>query len=155
MATHSFNVERIARRIAERWCNVRDPIILDRISQAALHHDDEEAIIGDMPSPAKKYLREDYLDEQGRLWYDLVGQYGAIVKLADKMEAYQFLITERILGNRYVDFYIDELRAKMYQLSRDLGCNAYLQEWLFDVNNIRGTTHGPTKRSTTGGAQGE
>src|SRR4029453_14249195 len=112
VAEHCFNVERIARRIAEHWFGIRDTDRLDRISQLALHHDDDEAITGDIPSPAKSVLSEDWIDSRSRLWYNAPSPLRDIVKLADLMEMYRFLVMEVMMGNRYIDGYLAELMNK-------------------------------------------
>src|SRR5262245_55974581 len=71
VAEHCFNVQRICMKLAPLFG------ITDRIhdwmdlSQAALHHDDEEAITGDIPGTAKPYMSfEGILDINGRAWYN-------------------------------------------------------------------------------------
>lgn len=142
VAEHCFNVERIARRIAEQWFHVRDTDRLDRISQIALHHDDDEAITGDIPSPAKAILSEDWIDSRSRLWYNASSPLRDIVKLADLMEMYRFLILEFAMGNRYIENYAMEIRTKTIEMFPGMK-NEWL-DWAHHIAKMRGTTRGAT-----------
>lgn len=148
VAEHCFNVERIARRIAEAWFEITNVNELDIVSQIALHHDDDEAITGDIPSPSKHILSEAYLDSRRDMWYNIPCQQHDIVKLADKMEAYYFLTMEYKLGNSYIDEYRDELATKVRNVAYyDFGKGRVLglvNAWIDDVNEIQGKTHGWT-----------
>lgn len=109
VAEHVFNVQRIAVRIA-RVLKITDWEKLYRISQAALHHDDEEAIIGDSPSTAKGYVTKERIDVGGQAWYDGADEgTKAVVKLADLMEALHFLTLEMHMGNQYVATHRNEM----------------------------------------------
>jgi 5'-deoxynucleotidase YfbR-like HD superfamily hydrolase len=142
VAEHCFNVERIARRIAEQWFSIRDTERLDRVSQLALHHDDDEAITGDIPSPAKAILSEDWLDSRARLWYNAPSPIRDIVKLADLMEMFRFLALEITMGNRYVDDYMAEIMNKA--LKEYPGLATQWTEWALSMRKMRGTTRGAT-----------
>lgn len=143
VAEHCFNVERIARRIATQWISVEFKM-LDVISQIALHHDDDEAVIGDLPSPAKSVLSEEYLDKHRHLWYNQESQAHDIVKLADKMEAFWFLTMEAKLGNSYITEYRMELEHKVLDAADKFGWFVRDQalEWIKRVDTIKGKTHG-------------
>jgi hypothetical protein len=153
VAEHCFNVERIARRIAMEWFGIHNKEDLDEISQIALHHDDDEAIYGDVPSPVKHILSETYLDSRRRLWYNADGPLVHIVKLADKMEAYQFLTMESKLGNTYISEYLAEVQHKALRFSDTLAMRTKLIGWLKQIDKIKGTTHDPTVGSPEGGAE--
>jgi len=152
VAEHCFNVERIARRIAVQWFKLKPSLQLDELSQIALHHDDGEAITGDLPSPAKSVLSEKYLDEQSRLWYNQPSLVHDIVKLADKMEAYWFLTMESELGNRYISQYRAEIYGKViaaaFAMGSEIETNARI--WMHQIDRIIGTTYDPTTGSPTG-----
>ena len=103
VAEQCFNVQRICIRLAPVLGIFDEDIFL--LSQAALHHDDKEAIIGDIPSTAKRYLRiqEIHLDVMDQAWYDLApDRIKMVVKLADMLEMYHFLTLELHMGNAYV-----------------------------------------------------
>src|SRR5262245_21166955 len=101
VAEHCFNVERIATQIALLWFGETERVTL--ISQLALHHDDDEAITGDIPTPAKARLMEEIIDDRDTPWYTLTSDRDKkIVKLADMMEAWWFLAMEYKMGNSYV-----------------------------------------------------
>jgi len=144
VAEHCFNVERIARRIAEHWFNIRDTERLDRISQLALHHDDDEAITGDIPSPAKHILSEEWLDNRARLWYNAPSPLQGIVKLADLMEMYRFLVMEVLMGNRYVDDYLAGILNKMADAYPEPEIHTKVLDWSRQLGKMRGTTIGTT-----------
>jgi 5'-deoxynucleotidase YfbR-like HD superfamily hydrolase len=146
VAEHCFNVERISRRIAVNWLGITDSSKLDRISQIALHHDDDEAVTGDLPSPAKNILSEKYLDAHRELWYNIESPEHNIVKLADKMEAYWFLAMEYKLGNTYVEEYRQELEAKVVKYAEGWGYRVVdlARGWIRRVDLLRGKTHGWT-----------
>jgi hypothetical protein len=142
VAEHCFNVERIARRVAEQWFSIRDTERLDRISQLALHHDDDEALTGDIPSPAKHILSEEWLDSRARLWYNASSPLRDIVKLADYMEMFRFLALEVTMGNRYVDGYLAEILDKVVKEYPDMA--ELWMEWAMSMRKMRGTTRGAT-----------
>lgn len=117
VAEHCFNVERIAVRIAQKWFDIEDNDHLFHISQYALHHDDMEAITGDIPSPAKRYVTvaEKSIDTKIDPWYNrATGEVKAIVKLADMMESYRFLVSELNMGNEYIRRHAEATSTEMF-----------------------------------------
>lgn len=118
VAEHAFNVARIAKRIAIDWWGITDKKALFILVDAALHHDDTEALSGDLPSMVKPYLDERQMgfDHSDLLpdWCKAVSEvderagYTTILKLADKLEGYHFLAIENLLGNRYISNHLDE-----------------------------------------------
>lgn len=144
VAEHCFNVERIALQIARNWFNMTYVQELFTISQIALHHDDDEAITGDIPGPSKHVLSEKYLDDHRWLWYNLECPEHDIVKLADKMEAYWFLSMEDKLGNRYITEYRAELEAKVLEMATKLGVRTEAQRWISKADAVKGKTDGWT-----------
>ena len=117
VAEHCFNVQRIAIKLAG-LVGVLEYERLFEISQAALHHDDDEAVTGDIPSPAKMYVHtEKWVDVQARAWYDDASpETKAIVKLADLLEAYHFLALEIRMGNMYVTNHQMGLKTRIMEL---------------------------------------
>lgn len=103
VAEHVFNVVRICETIGP-WFGILGPRLL-ALLQGALHHDDYEAITGDIPSPAKGYLQETEkrVDTGAQMWYTgLDPELKAVIKLADLLEAFHFSSLELKMGNRYV-----------------------------------------------------
>lgn len=142
VAEHCFNVERIALMVAVEWLKWKDSNLLFEVSQIALHHDDDEAVTGDLPSPAKWALGEKWIDAHRDLWYNRPGQAHDIVKLADKMEAFWFLTMERKLGNTYIAAYLKELHTKVLESAASLGVSSQAIAWIKQTANIEGTTRG-------------
>lgn len=115
VAEHIFNVERMALRIAMEWfhINVSEPCLLLDIMMLAHHHEDYEALSGDIPTMVKPYFNEhqfekDHADILSRTSKPQVTSSFhtlavGIVKLADMLEGYHFLCMEKALGNTYMD----------------------------------------------------
>ena len=104
VAEHCFNVQRICIKLAP-YFGIDDFEEMFELSQAALHHDDDEAVVGDIPGPAKVYIQTDEkgVDVGATAWYtDASDEFKDIVKLADMLEAYHFLAMEFNMGNSYI-----------------------------------------------------
>jgi 5'-deoxynucleotidase YfbR-like HD superfamily hydrolase len=104
VAEHCFNVQRICMRLAPLF-NIDHAVEQFILSQAALHHDNKEALTGDIPSTAKGYttIGENGVDTDPRGWYTGASdEIKAIVKLADMLEMFHFMAIEMKMGNRYI-----------------------------------------------------
>ena len=140
VAEHCFNVARIAEEVAVRWFNINPQSeIMRDILTYALHHDDDEAITGDIPSPAKYRLREEYLDASHSPWYHVSEDARRIVKLADLMEAYWFLMMERRLGNQYCEVHRLNIHKQICQYTlmnfdEGSGLQDKFKEWSAELN---------------------
>lgn len=145
VAEHCFNVERIARRIAIQWFEI-PPEKIDMVSQMALHHDDDEAITGDIASPAKVILSEKYLDYVSGLWYNNADPpLRRIVKLADLMEMHVFLRMEIKLGNQYVREFSYDVYNRMVDLAQEFGkpIQDHINIWAGAVSDMEGRIYAP------------
>jgi len=114
LAEHIFNVTMIARAIAKEM-DIDDAEII----KAALEHDLDEVLYGDIPTPTKKIMKEaganfDIIDNRP----DRGPVAAAVVKVADFIEAMWFLKENKIgrhaeaaLDNVYLSYsnYIHEL----------------------------------------------
>ena len=121
VAEHCFNVQRICIKLAPHF-GIVDYDEMFELSQAALHHDDDEAVTGDIPGPAKVYIHpnEKGVDVGATAWYtDASDRTKEIVKLADMLEAFHFLTMELKLGNFYLRDHRLRLVNKIYRHLED------------------------------------
>lgn len=126
VAEHQFNTEKIATGIARLWFHLSE-LEITQISQAALRHDELEAITNDPPSIIKDCVDEPRLAERYRdlfrtpvtfLNYELNTK---IVKIADKIDALFFLYMEKSLGNNTVNSIIVQIEGLLYDLLEPFG----------------------------------
>lgn len=141
VAEHCFNVERIATRIAVQWFGVapRSENMLD-ISQWALHHDDLEAVTGDIQSPVKPLFDETAAE---RLYPEVPINHPPqwikdIVKLADIMEWVVFALYEQSLGNKFLDDFVDHHCNHVVQFAQErfttrdtIQVTSKVKDWVF------------------------
>ena len=148
VAEHCFNVQRICIKLAPHL-GIDDYGEMFELSQAALHHDDDEAVTGDIPGPAKIHVRatEKGVDVGATAWYtDSSDAIKAIVKLADMLEAYHFLTMEFHLGNFYLRRHRLALRAKIEQhiesqTSWPPSIEALCNEWIAAITQETSKVH--------------
>jgi len=153
VAEHCFNVERIATQIAMMWFDMDDCTI---ISQLALHHDDEEAIIGDIPSPSKKYVTIQGIRDEKAPWHVYSSETDKqIVKLADTMEACWFLSMEEKMGNRYVRQHRENMYDRCLSYAKqhfDHDIVEKLENWLIHTKHAESEDYDSLIGSTTSSA---
>lgn len=142
VAEHCFNVERIATRIAKHWFGISDFDELYLISQWALHHDDLEAVTGDVQSPVKPLFDEATAE---KLYPEVPVDYPKqwikdIVKLADIMEWVVFALYEQSLGNKFIDDFVDHHCKHVQQFAQDQFSRHYgdiiarkIADWVFQM----------------------
>ena len=159
VAEHAFNVQRICVRIAP-WFKLRDMCELFALSQGALHHDDVEALTGDIPTYAKYYLRENekIVDTDAGAWYDgLPDNLKAIIKLADLLEAFNFLAIEVKMGNRYVIKHRSGLRQKIHDFIREQNwptvVEAECRSWMVEAELEPSRIYGRREHGLSGSAE--
>ena len=158
VAEHCFNVQRICIKLAPYFDMVEFEDLFE-LSQAALHHDDDEAVTGDIPGPAKLYVRanEKGVDVGATAWYDDASDaIKAIVKLADMLEAYHFLTMEAKLGNSYIRNHRAKQRDKIHKFIQNhpnwpsnimYVCNEWMSAIYNEVSMVHpdGTSRGTEK----------
>ena len=96
VAEHSFNVCMIARRLCKEL-KMEDSNVI----KAALEHDLDEVIFGDIPTPAKDKLVEEGIDINeivGNKMRNLSKKEDAVLKTADLLDAILFL-TDHAIGS--------------------------------------------------------
>lgn len=121
VAEHQFNVQRIVIKLAS-WFDLTESEDLFDLSQAALHHDDREALSGDIPQTAKYFVKEGEsgIDTGQEVWYDEASpRIKAVVKLADLLEGIHFLTMEIHLGNKYVELHQLQMIERVLKFVRD------------------------------------
>lgn len=112
VAEHMFNVARMAERISKQWFGMSDEASM-RVVRFALHHDDFEALSGDLPTMVKPYFNESEFEREHSELIEAIEEEPwvvKIVKLADKLEGYHFLCIEAALGNTYSRNHLDAER---------------------------------------------
>lgn len=145
VAEHVFNVERIALRIARLWFGIHDHRQLLDIMTMAHHHEDFEALSGDLPTMIKPYFNEGAFEREHK---DLVPTFvpseewasscRQIVKLADMLEGFHFLAMERALGNAYLSEHFEYEGPRIMKYVRETWPDNYLivslaQKALIDI----------------------
>lgn len=125
VAEHVFNVERIALRIAKQWFGIDDTETKWQIVKWAHHHDDFEALSGDLSTMVKPYFREEEFEREHE---DLIERRSPktdfvkrIVKLADILERWHFLSMEMMLGNEFVKRHWEKARDE----TKEYVCNNF------------------------------
>jgi 5'-deoxynucleotidase YfbR-like HD superfamily hydrolase len=138
VAEHCFNVERIAVRIAKEWLDFNDDLVLFEISQYALHHDDFEAVSGDVPSTVKRYFNGKLAEREHEdiipIRSDPPSSIKNVVKLADRLEWYWFLTMESALGNKYIEDY----RLELYGIIHAFAAEHYATHLSKVLEEMRG-----------------
>lgn len=119
VAEHIFNVERIAVRIATRWFSVIEDDALFVIMWFAHRHEDFEALSGDFPTMVKPYFDEAAFEKEHSDIIDPIRDGGQwvrnIVKLADMLDAWNFLCVEQALGNSYIEYHYKHEPTRIIQ----------------------------------------
>lgn len=118
VAEHVHNVVRITARIGASWFDLDTEELLTAILWAH-HHDDEEALTGDLPTMVKPYFEEaNFAEDHSDLLQTTMlppRRITDIVKLADLLEGFHFIATERKLGNHFVDAHFSNYHDEIYQ----------------------------------------
>lgn len=130
---HSFRVALIADKVADQWFGLN---ALNRyeVVMAALYHDQEEAASGDIPSIVndlvdKGAIRLRYVDQLRTPFNDNPVVH-MVVKIADKMEAVEFLNSEMAMGNLTVVKVLDHVMKSLLRVTVECGMKDKAIEWL-------------------------
>ena len=107
VAEHSFNCVALLMWTAD-LLHVR--FLLDKeMIVAALIHDAEEAVTGDIPSPVKASVARN--DESKEL--ESITARTVMLNLVDAMEAYVFMLHEQSLGNTSIAWVAQDTQARV------------------------------------------
>lgn len=147
VAEHVHNVVRITIKIGAGWFKLDHEELLTAIMWAH-HHDDEEALSGDLPSMVKPYFdveafRADHADLL-LVPMAVPEHIENIVKLADKMEGMYFLAMEIALGNQFAFSHFDEEFGIITEFSRKFDRKVQLTvgDWLAELRYpLKSTRH--------------
>lgn len=141
VAEHTFQVLVLARNLSEYhsgYCTA----MLSRVTRLAINHDLDEAVKGDEPG-GPWYKPKDYMQlvkQKGQDW--------AVVKMADLLDAYLFLMEEWQLGNKQIEPVMEAYFDEIHSISAVI-------KWLV----IDGRTKSPDVReivrNSTGFAKGD
>ena len=107
-------------------------VYMGDLMRAAMHHDAAEAVLGDMPAPAKArfpslaaaYAKAELqvLIEMGLTW-SLTRQEDAMLRLCDRLDAWQWATSHGETGDEW-----DDMRGELVKLAMQIGPDAL--EWL-------------------------
>lgn len=130
---HCGRVAIIANRIAIKWFGILDAITLYETINFALHHDDVEAVSGDVPSIVKDLVNEEgmkarYCKELRPIPVSDMAR--KIVRIADKMEALIFINTEMALGNDTLRLIRRDITNNLLVAGHEAGVGVEVQNWL-------------------------
>lgn len=98
-------IEAHQKRVCDLCCEIAAriglPLVGSDLPRAALHHDEAERVLGDMPNPAKakypeladayKRAEKQVLAEMGHTW-TLTAQEHAILRLADRADHWRWAV---------------------------------------------------------------
>lgn len=122
LTDHCYWVESFTERLLER-AGIFDPAVVVAATKYARHHDDDELVTGDLPTPFKKKLNgvhEEAVRDFGLTPPPPSGMVKTVVKVADNLDAALFLAEEIGLGNGRV---VDVLNVIMVKL--EASANAF------------------------------
>lgn len=137
IAAHQRRVADLCHSLAARMGH---PLTDSDLLRAALHHDEAEAVLGDMPGPAKErfpalaaaYAKAELqvLTEMGLTW-NLTRKDADMLDLCDKLDAYTWACKHGASGDEW-----DVARAKLIRRAHAIGpqATAWLEDHLTPVN---------------------
>lgn len=135
VAEHSYWIALWMPRLLEHFL-IRDADLILECVMAALHHDMDEVVTGDMPTPLKKSIPRhvlDYVDEFSRSKTPVIKPRDGIpskaVKVLDIFEAAMFLAEEMNMGNHRVKPILNILKSKLAGACADLEKAAEDEGW--------------------------
>lgn len=121
---------RVAAMCIDLAAFIRHPLWDSDLPHAALHHDEAERILGDMPGPAKgrfpalsaAYAKAELqvLTEMGLAW-NLTRLEADMLNLCDKLDAWEWARDHGVTGPEW-----DVARAKLRVMARKIGAENWL-----------------------------
>ena len=134
--------QRVATLCLSLSAAIGHQVYMGDLMRAAMHHDEAEKVLGDMPAPAKARFRVlavayanaelQVLNEMGLTW-NLTRQEDAMLRLCDRLDAWQWATSHGETGAEW-----DDMRGELFKLAMLIGPDAvaWLTERL-DVNTTR------------------
>ena len=124
--------QRVATMCLSLSAAIGHPVYSGDLMRAAMHHDAAEAVLGDMPAPAKArfpalaaaYAKAELqvLTEMGLTW-SLTRQEDTMLRLCDKLDAWQWATSHGETGGEW-----DDMRGELVKPAMQIGPAA--MEWL-------------------------
>ena len=124
--------QRVATLCLSLSAAIGHQVYMGDLMRAAMHHDEAEKVLGDMPAPAKArfpvlaaaYANAEFqvLTEMGLTW-SLTRQEDAMLRLCDRLDAWQWATDHGETGGEW-----DAMRTELVKLATQIGPDAL--EWL-------------------------
>ena len=120
--------QRVAMLSLSLSAAIGHPVYMGDLMRAAMHHDEAEKVLGDMPAPAKARvpaLAAAYAEaeltvmaEMGHTW-TLTRQEDAMLRLCDRLDAWQWATSHGETGDEW-----DAMRGDLVRLAMQIGPDA-------------------------------
>ena len=120
--------QRVATLCLSLSAAIGHQVYMGDLMRAAMHHDAAEAVLGDMPAPAKArfpalaaaYAKAELqvLTEMGLTW-SLTRQEDAMLRLCDRLDAWQWATSHGETGGEW-----DDMRGELVKLAMQIGPDA-------------------------------
>lgn len=141
VAEHSFFVACLVSHLCrETGIEKAVGVTRDELVQAALFHDLDEVITGDIPGPTYRVVKsapswKEWLTMKVRMWFPWIEEPKKpafkVVQLCDCLEAFLFLREEVELGNSGVTRNLDSVYEVIIKLTADHGQD--VKDWVNSV----------------------
>ena len=120
--------QRVATLCLSLSAAIGHQVYMGDLIRAAMHHDEAEKVLGDMPAPAKArfpalaaaYAKAELtvMVEMGHTW-SLTRQEDAMLRLCDRLDAWQWAVSHGETGDEW-----DAMRGELVKLAMHIGPDA-------------------------------